>query len=166
MQVIALEEWKSIPEFDGYEVSDLGRVRGPQKMMKTTIRKDGYVQLVLRTTSKKQKALYLHRLVACAFVANPDGLPEVNHKDLNKSNCQASNLEWNTQAQNILHASAAGKKLNGAYTKLSPEMAAEIRAKWKGTYRKDVNLRTLAKDYGVSRSMIWYVINGQNWKSS
>lgn len=158
------EAWQPIAGFEGYDVSDLGRVRGPQGIMKTYRRKkDGYVQFVLRTITGRHKALYLHRLVACAFVPNPDGLPQVNHKDLDKSNCVALNLEWGTQAHNILHAAAGGRKLNGAYMKLTEAQAAEIRQKYPGPY-KGVALRTLAKEYGVSIAMIQYVVTGKNWK--
>lgn len=112
----------------------------------------------------QRKQIYLHQVVAAAFIPNPDNLPEINHKDLNKSNCAVSNLEWSTQADNMIHAEKGGRKFNGAYQKLSKEKADEIRSKYNGKYRKDVNTVTLAKEYNVSTTMIHQILSGQSWK--
>lgn len=110
------EEWREIEGYEGlYEVSNLGRVkRVPHyrtdvngrrlfygdKLLKSRVNKCGYLTVVL--TDKK--GLYLmktvHKLVARAFIPNPDNLPCVNHKDENKQNPIVTNLEWCTYSYN------------------------------------------------------------------
>lgn len=63
----------------------------------------GYCQVHLRNHSKCRMAYSMHRLVALTFLPNLEGLPEVNHKDLNKSNNKVSNLEWCTSSYNSIH---------------------------------------------------------------
>ena len=76
---------------------NLKREKPVQK--KTFINNSGYVQVLL-SINGKQKAPLVHRLVAMAFIPNPYGLPEVNHKDENKLNNSADNLEWCTHKYN------------------------------------------------------------------
>lgn len=106
---------------DGYEliVSDDGRVWSPEK---TIYRSDGIIRhepeqlltqfsskrggylLVNRSINKKHKSFKVHRLVATAFIPNPNNLPMINHKDGNKQNNHVSNLEWCTSSENTTHA--------------------------------------------------------------
>ena len=79
----------------------------------------GYNQQILRKNGK-QYMRYTHRLVAEAFIPNPDCLPEVNHKDGNKQNNAVSNLEWTNRSRNMRHAYRPGLRPTtriGAYTK-------------------------------------------------
>lgn len=98
------EEWKPVKGFEGlYEISNLGRVKslwyGREKILKPE-KILGYLRVVLCRNGKKKK-LFVHRLVAIAFLPNPKGLPEVNHKDENPSNCVVSNLEWCDRRYNV-----------------------------------------------------------------
>lgn len=90
-----MEIWKTIENFPNYEVSNFGNVRNSSKnkLMTISIRKNGYcvVKLSFNGISKECK---VYRLVAKAFVDNPNNLPYVNHKDENKTNNHVSNLEW------------------------------------------------------------------------
>lgn len=98
------EVWKVIPGYDGaYEVSSLGRVRSfKRKKCKILIQRPatgGYLYVFL-CKNNKVTGYRVHRLVASAFIPNPDGLPQVNHKDENiKNNC-VNNLEWVTPEYN------------------------------------------------------------------
>ena len=100
--------WKDIPGYEGlYQVSNTGQVRslGNNKSKKTKILKTmadtkGYKRLTLYKNSKK-KTYKVHRLVAQAFIPNPNDLPEVNHKDENKANNAVWNLEWCTHEYNM-----------------------------------------------------------------
>lgn len=86
--------WKSIPGYEGiYEVSNTGQVRGKNGIRKPQETWDGYqyVKLCRRGHEKKYK---VHRLVALAFIPNPLGLAEINHRDENKRNNHVLNLEW------------------------------------------------------------------------
>lgn len=80
--------------FDGYFVNKKGDVMGRQgKILKPADNGTGYKIVILRKGNKSY-ARTVHRLVAEAFIENPDNLPEVNHKDENKANNSAENLEW------------------------------------------------------------------------
>ena len=92
------EIWINIPNYDGkYQISNYGNVRKLQKnsIRYIYLRKDtrGYIQVRL-TKNDVTKNYLVHRLVAQAFIANPNNLLEVNHKDENKENNNVENLEW------------------------------------------------------------------------
>ena len=90
-----------IEKYPNYTISDKGEIVNinTNKELKPYIRNDGYVIISLSKGGKKYKC-YLHRLVAETFIPNPDNLPQVNHKDENKSNNCVSNLEWITPKDN------------------------------------------------------------------
>lgn len=94
-------EWKPIKETDLYEVNNIGDVRNIKtgRMMTKQIDKDGYVRYGLYYDGKQHR-IPAHRLVAFAFIPNPNNLPQVNHKDENKTNNCVYNLEWCTAAYN------------------------------------------------------------------
>ncbi len=86
------EVWRNI---NNYEVSTTGRVRNPRTGKIVNPRKDKYGYLVVGLYKDGvRKFCKVHRLVAQAFLPNPDGLPIVNHKDENKENNRVDNLEW------------------------------------------------------------------------
>lgn len=87
--------WKVIEGYPKYEVSDDGEVRVVKsgKILKKSVDTRGYYKVTL-TNSENRKTLFVHRLVAIAFVSNPNNLNQVNHIDENKQNNHASNLEW------------------------------------------------------------------------
>jgi hypothetical protein len=94
-----------IAGFDAYDVSDVGMVTNTRtcRVLKPEIIWDGYERVTL-SQDNKLKRFRVHRLVAEAFIPNPDDLPFVNHKDGNKRNNCVSNLEWVNCQQNTIHA--------------------------------------------------------------
>lgn len=117
-----MEVWKDIVGYEGlYQVSNLGRVKSlkrnkannygkvPERVLKQQINKKsgGYSQASL-CKEGKYKVFFIHRLVARAFIHNPDNKPVVNHKDGNKHNNCVGNLEWCTQKENVLHSFVTG----------------------------------------------------------
>ena len=92
-----MEIWKDCKGYEGkYQVSDQGRIWSikTQRYLKPYIMKNGYSQVTLMAINGKCKKELIHRLVALAFLDNSQGLPQVNHKDENKSNNCLTNLEW------------------------------------------------------------------------
>lgn len=98
------EIWKDIQDWEEYSVSNYGRVFSKYKNKLLSIcEKDNGYKMVGLHRNKKVKHKMVHRLVAEAFIPNPDNLPEVNHIDENKSNNCVDNLEWVTHRQNCNH---------------------------------------------------------------
>lgn len=104
--------------------------------MKLQMNHKGYPCVVLHKNCKANSKL-VHRLVAIAFIPNPDKLPQVNHKDTNKQNNHVSNLEWITNEDNMRHAFA-----NGCFktTKKQIEHAIENQIKMASKRRKPVEM--------------------------
>jgi len=101
-----LEIWKDIEGHDGdYQISNLGRVKSflRTNFIKPVITHRGYYSVCIRKRNGKKINYVIHRLVALAFIPNPENKPEVNHKDSNKLNNHYSNLEWMTKRENINH---------------------------------------------------------------
>lgn len=119
------EVWKDIEGYEGYyQVSNLGRVKSlerlttytnsnavtrkqpvKEKILSQRMDRHGYQRVSLKK-DRKRKLCLVHRLVAQAFIENPDSLPLVNHKDENRSNCNAMNLEWCTSKYNNNYGNA------------------------------------------------------------
>lgn len=117
------EMWRIVSGYEGlYEISNIGRVKSlsrphkirggkfsmrKERILKDGIRNDGYRSLIL-CKNKVHNRYVTHRLVAIAFIPNPENLPEVNHKDGNKLNNLVSNLEWTDKLGNMQHAYETG----------------------------------------------------------
>lgn len=106
--MLNIEIWKEITDCPGYEISSFGRIRNSKgKILKTYIQNCGYENIKFNGQGLKCHK-QVHRLVAEAFIPNPDNCSYVNHKDGNKLNNLVENLEWCTNSQNILHARRTG----------------------------------------------------------
>jgi hypothetical protein len=106
------EVWKEVIGYEGlYQVSNLGKVKSIKKniLLKPVFDKRGY-NMVSLYINGKGKTNKIHRIIAIAFIPNPENKPQVNHKDCNKNNNSVENLEWNTNRENIQHAYNNGLK--------------------------------------------------------
>ena len=112
-----LEIWKDIQGYEGrYQVSNLGNVKSLKNHLgesRELVRRlktfsDGYVRVELHKKGSNPKTRYVHRLVAQAFIPQPQDKKYVNHKDSNRSNNCVKNLEWCTHAENVQHGYREG----------------------------------------------------------
>ena len=101
------EKWEKL--VDGYDISDLGRVRNnrTKRLLKISPDGNGYHTIKLRVNGK-DKNYRIHREVALRFIPNPLNLPEVNHKKGNLADNRAIELEWVTHSENMIHAVETG----------------------------------------------------------
>ena len=112
------EIWQDIIGYEGkYQVSNMGNVKSlnyhrenREKQLKPKLRKNGYLDVMLYDFNKRRKTIMVHILVSEAFIANPQYLPQVNHKDKDKTNNKVENLEWCTAKYNVIYS--RGKKVN------------------------------------------------------
>ena len=101
------EVWKPIKDYEGlYEISNLGRVKslnykrtGKEKILKNTVCNDGYLKVGL-TKNGKDKVFRIHRLVAEAFIPNPENKPFIDHINTIRDDNRIENLRWCTQKEN------------------------------------------------------------------
>lgn len=165
-------------DFD-YEVTDKGqfishaRYLNHNLPMKLHLSKDGY-QCVGLIKNGKSTAHRVHRIVACAFIPNPENKPYINHIDGNKTNNCVENLEWCTQKENAYHAihtlgrwsrsekqSEAARRLGESHRKLTMDDAREIRRIYElgemGCYR-------LSKKFNLSKHCILNIIHNRSYK--
>ena len=113
------ETFVKIDGFEKYEVSNLGKVRNIKSgiMLKPWFTKDGYLRHCLYKHNKR-KNLLLHRIIATAFIDNPDEKPCVNHIDENKLNNDLSNLEWCTARENLIHGTRTKRAAEKCFKKV------------------------------------------------
>lgn len=174
------EVWKPVVGYEGeYEVSDIGRVRSvarpvrnrwgtetirSSKLRAIGVKREGY-RFVNLFRKQHGKPMYVHRLVAMAFLPNPNDYPQVNHLDGDKSNNRSSNLEWCTGSVNCRHAinenlydQARGESTPMA--KVTERDVLEMRRLWRaGIMQKDI-----AEKFGVGRKAVTKIVNYQRWK--
>lgn len=131
--VIFMQEiWKDIPDYEGiYQVSNLGNIKSikrivnsisggrivNERILRQKLRSDGYLDVEL-SKNNVQKSIYVHRLVAIAFIDNPNNYDVVNHKDENKSNNCVNNLEWCNHKYNTNYGTAIKRRNQKIYKKV------------------------------------------------
>lgn len=161
-----VEEWKAVVYEDGfisqkYIVSDMGRIYNKVKgcLYDGSINSGGYKMVYLNEPGlAKPIRILKHRIVALAFIPNPDNLDEVNHKDGIKTNNKVENLEWITHRDNILHAHRTG--LCSTKCDISDEDVILIRENFnKQNLSKMQYCKMLANKYGVSKAVILNILN-------
>lgn len=162
------EIWRDIEGYEGlYQISNLGRVKSfhdGKESIRVQMISRGYYRLILYDNNRYHNYA-VHRLVAEAFIPNPENKPTVNHIDGNKKNNNVSNLEWATWAEQSQHMVRTGlchrKGKNAHCVKLTDEQVLEIRKKYK--FRKYTTVM-LGKEYNVVPATIGAIIRKSNWK--
>lgn len=176
---IMREIWKDVQGYKGqYQVSNLGRVKSlkrklengrtvSEKILNSSSKKktqDGYLMVALAG-----RTFRVNRLVATAFIPNPDNKPVVNHIDGNKENNKADNLEWATISENMLHAYRCGLKTamigeENRNAKLTRDQVKAIRNEYV-PYSQQYGSNALAKKYNVSNVTITNIVNYKTYKN-
>lgn len=144
---------------DDYDVTFEGLVINKHNghILKPQPNNKGYLRIMVN-----KKSYFVHRLVAQKYIPNPNNNPQVNHKDGNKLNNNANNLEWVTNQQNRTHAVKNSLILVGdncSWSKLNTEKVKFIRE-----YCNKYSYNELAKMFNVSKSTIIDVVKYKNWK--
>lgn len=172
------EMWKPIIGYEGlYEVSNMGRVRSLTRISNFRDRSGRINERVIKGRTmrpQRQKSGYLHvglskdgnvtqyrvhRLVAAAFVDNPEGLYEVNHIDEDKTNNRADNLEWCDHKYNNNYGSKPKRGARNPMAKLTNEDVEEIRHR----RASGEMLKTIAADFGISINHVCNLAQGKRW---
>jgi hypothetical protein len=148
---------KKINDTD-YYVDIYGNVYRNDRKLKPQ-RNRGYLRVKIYPEGKY---VYIHRLVASAFIPNPEGKPEVNHLDKDKTNNNVTNLEWSTHSENLKHSHSLGHQKNEGERnnnyKLSNEDISFIRENYVPRH-KLLGQRALAKRFNVNQSTISCIIH-------
>lgn len=166
-----MENWKDIVGFEGfYQVSDLGRVKSlsrnsirrgriyPQK--ESILRQSGLKYLSVSLQKEGiSKRCNVHRLVANAFIPNPENKPEVNHINGIKTDNRSSQLEWVTRRENEDHSILNKLKHIPTNKKLSEKDVLDIKTKIISGFRQ----KDLAVEYDIHPTTISKIVNGKSW---
>lgn len=162
------EIWKDIEGYEGlYQVSNLGRVKSlkrlhtKERIISHFLNHGGYARVNLWKDNKSKK-YSVHRLVAEAFVPNPDRKPQVNHIDENKQNNHADNLEWCTQLENHNHGTInerISKSLTNHIRKSKPVSAFDDEGNLIFSFP---SIYEASRQMGVSATSITSCIHGRN----
>lgn len=172
------EIWLPVPNYEGlYEVSNLGNVKTlsrtvqrcgienhqiNERLLKQNKNKQGYLSVTL-SRSKKVKVLRINRLVAMAFLPNPENKETVNHINCIKSDNTVWNLEWATRSENEHHALINGRKLKGeenGFSKLKTPEIIEIRR----MFKDKISTYKIAETFNISQSTAYDIASGKRWK--
>lgn len=167
------EEWRDVVGYEEYfSVSSEGRVysKRTNKLLSLSKTKSGYLIFTTRFGSRESRTITfrVHRLVAEAFIPNPDNKPQVNHINAVKDDNRKVNLEWVTPKENMEHARDMGLLSTrvGKYnpsSKLRKRDIHYIRENFKSGDR-NFGARALGRMFGVDKVTIMDVINGKTWK--
>ncbi len=167
------EIWRDIAGYDGmYQISNYGRVKsfkyGKWRILKPSLHTGGYLYVTL-SKYNKVKHRYIHILVAKAFIPNPDGKPEVDHRYGNKFDNYVENLRWVTSKENSKNTKVLGlRKIQQgeelANARLNADLIHEI-CEIHVPYDREFGASALARKYGVGTTTILNVIKGKTYKN-
>lgn len=176
---VPVEVWRPVVGAAGhYEVSSLGRVRSVERVVPCgngsrivpgTVLSPGNKgngkHLLVVLSIERHKLYYLvHRLVANAFLPNPDNLPEVNHLDLNPQNNRVSNLEWCTHKHNNHHARKHGRFDGRTNLRRAKKLTAEKILAIRARGAEGIPQSKIGQEFGVDQGLISLILRGKRWK--
>lgn len=154
------EEWRAVPGFEGiYEVSDHGRVRNRERLLRPSRQQRGHMLVALGTTAQR----YVHRLVLEAFVGPAKGM-ECRHLNGNPADNRLVNLTWGTRLENMADRTRLGEHNAPRGTRnpravLSEDLVRSIRS----AHRSGRKQQEIADEFNIGQSHVWMVINRKLW---
>jgi len=172
------EIWRQIRGYEGlYEVSSEGRIRTEYRLHRNQNKKTWYKDPIIRkpfvhkngylfvTLSKdnRVKGFSVHRLVGQAFIPNPKKKPQINHKDLNRANNNAENLEWMTNRENSMHSRRNGFNNSGEKNGNAKLNEYQVRV-IKHCFTLGMKAVEIMKYFPVGKSRLSYIKNNKTWK--
>jgi predicted house-cleaning noncanonical NTP pyrophosphatase (MazG superfamily) len=165
-----MEVWKDINGYEGlYEISDLGNVKSHSfknpKNLSQHLNAKGYLNVKLYKENKKQ-GFQVHRLVAIAFIPNPENKPEVNHKKGIKKDNRATELEWNTSSENKIHSVEVLNNISKrrVFNKKQIEYIRENTIQRKGGLNGNGNVKEICFKFNTNQSTIHNIITFKTYK--
>ena len=160
------EIFRDIKGFEGlYQISNFGNVKSLKRniILKPSSNGKGYLHIILYK-NRKSKVSRIHRLVAQAFIPNPENKPQVNHIDGNKRNNNVNNLEWVTNSENQKHAFRLHLQTNVGNN--NPRVRKINQYDLDGNFIKTWNsIYDITKELNINRSSIWRCCTGKYKKS-
>jgi hypothetical protein len=182
-RTIETEAYHNVPDFEEfYEFNLCGDVRSkprwtnseicggkrliPARSVNVRLVK-GYPAFGATSATGEKSTVYIHRIIAKAFIPNPLDKPNINHIDGDKANFEITNLEWCTHLENMRHAYSTGLakpprngpgELSGS-AKLTEDKVREIKRRLALGQPK----KSIAAHYGVSPGTVGFIANGQTW---
>lgn len=144
----------SIENYSGYGITSCGKVWSykSNKWISQRYDKYGYLRVTLINDDKKMKTELVHKLVALAYIPNPDGKETVNHRDEVKEHNYLSNLEWMTKQENLNYGTRGQRQ--------SDKVSKPIKCIETGIIYK--NTLVASKEIGISATSIYNCINGKS----
>lgn len=161
------ERWLPVPDWP-YEVSDLGRVRRASAAQRThagriVSAKAGRYPVVILSHCGRRKGFHVHALVASAFLGSRPAGAQVNHRNGDKHNNRAANLEYVTPDENVGHAKRTGLIRRGErhpQAKLTDGDVAEVRR----LHREGVSQAEIARRFGRHPATINHIVRNRHWQ--
>jgi len=145
-----MEIWKPIEGYEKYSISSLGRIERDNKILKISVCDKGY-RFVRIYNDGIPKKIKVARLVAIAFIPNPDNKPQVDHIDRDRSNDIVSNLRWATQSENNLNKNVAK---NNKLQELNIRYRSEKRSPYE--FSKTIEGVTISKSFKTLEEAVEY----------
>lgn len=158
--------WKDIPGYPRYMVSDFGEVYSKitKIKLKADISKFGYARVTLYKGTGEKHKIMVHRLVALAFISNPQNLPQVNHINENRLDNSVENLEWCSASYNINFGNrnkTVSRKLRAIKEKTSAKRIEQIDIQTGKTIKVWTSMREIERELGFSHSNIYACCSGK-----